>query len=85
MIAGLGLKKALRAKIVKICGDSRLVISQVNGEYVSRNETILKYLRIVRAIRTHFEECTIEHIPRQKNIKADALSQFASLEAENYT
>ena len=36
-------------------------------------------------MRTHFEECTMEHIPREKNIKADALSQFASSEAKTYT
>ena len=44
----------------------------------------MKYLKIVRAMRTHFEECTMEHIPREKNIKDDALSQFASSEAETY-
>ena len=36
-------------------------------------------------MRTHFEECTMKHIPREKNIKVDALSQFASSEAETYT
>ena len=46
---------------------------------------MMKYLRIVRAMRTHFEECTMEHIPREKNIRDDALSQFASSEAETYT
>ena len=85
LIAGLGLAKALRAKNVKICGDSRLVISQVNGEYEARDEIMMKDLVKVRAMRTHFEECTMEHIPREKNIKADALSQFASSEAETYT
>ena len=83
--AGLGLAKALRAKNVKIIGDSRLVISQVNGKYESRDETMMKYLRIVRAIITYFEECTMEHVPREKTIKADALSLFASLEDETYT
>ena len=34
---------------------------------------------------TQFEECHVEHIPRKENTKADALSQFASSEAENYT
>ena len=52
LIAGLGLAKVLRAKNVKICGDSRLLISQVNGEYEARGETMMKYLMIVRAIRT---------------------------------
>ena len=85
LIACLILAKALRAKNMKICGDSRLVISQVNVEYEARNETMMKYLRIVRAMRMYFDECTIEHIPQEKNIKDDALSQFASSEAETYT
>ena len=69
---------------MKICSESRLMISQVNGEYEACDETMMKYLRIIRAMRTHFEECTKEHIPREKNIKVDALSQFASSEAETY-
>ena len=32
---------------------------------------------------TQFEECTVEHIPREENTNADALSQFASSETES--
>ena len=79
LLVGLGLDKALRDKNVgdknvKIYGDSRLVVSQVNGEYEARDETMIKYLRIVRATMTHFEECTIEDIPREENMKVGALS-----------
>ena len=63
LIAGLGLAKAPRAKNMKICGDSILMISQVNKEYEARDEIMMKDLRIVRAMRTHFEEYTIEYIP----------------------
>ena len=85
LIAGLGLAKMLRAKNLKICGDSRLVVSQINGEYEARDETMKKYLRRVKAQMTQFEECHVEHIPREENAKADALSQFASSEAEGYS
>ncbi|XP_063950861.1 uncharacterized protein LOC135153043 [Daucus carota subsp. sativus] len=82
LIAGLGLARTLRVKNLKVCGDSRLVVSQVNGEFEAREETMLKYLRIVKAHMTQFEECMVEHIPREENAKADALSQFASSENE---
>ncbi|XP_063939813.1 uncharacterized protein LOC135148496 [Daucus carota subsp. sativus] len=82
LIAGLGLARTLRVKNLKVCGDSRLVVSQVNGEFEAREETMLKYLRIVKAQITQFKECLVEHIPREENTKADALSQFASSENE---
>ncbi|WOH00585.1 hypothetical protein DCAR_0519954 [Daucus carota subsp. sativus] len=52
LIAGLGLARTLRVKNLKVCGDSRLVVSQVNGEFEAREETMLKYLRIVKAQMT---------------------------------
>ena len=85
LIAGFGLAKALRVKNLKICGDSRLVVSQVNGDFEARDETMKKYLKMVKALMTQFEECVIEHIPREENTKADALSQFASSEIDNYS
>ena len=84
LIAGLGLAGVLRAKNLKVCGDSRLVVSQVNGEFEAREETMSKYLKLVKAIMTQFDECHVEHIPREENAKADALSKFASSEIENY-
>ena len=52
LIAGLGQAKMLRVKNLKICGDSRLVVSQINGEYEARDETMKKYLRRVKAQMT---------------------------------
>ena len=80
LIAGFGLAKALRAKNLKIMGDSKLVISQVTGEYEAKDEVMIKYLNIVKGQMTQFEECTVEHIPREENTNADTLSQFASSE-----
>ena len=84
LIAGIGLANSLRAKNIKICGDSRLIVSQVNGDYQAKEETMKEYLKIVKALITQFEECHIEHIPREENMKADALSKYASSEIENY-
>ena len=59
-----------------------MVVSQVNGEYEAKKEIIKEYL--IKALITQFEECHIEHISREKNVKADALSKYASSEIENY-
>ncbi|KAL8134680.1 hypothetical protein AgCh_009635 [Apium graveolens] len=82
LIAGLGLAGILRVKNLKVRGDSKLIISQVQGEFEARDDTMAKYVRLVRAVMTQFNECHIEHIPREENAKADALSKFASSEIE---
>ncbi|XP_074377060.1 uncharacterized protein LOC141718580 [Apium graveolens] len=56
LIAGLGLARAVRAKIFKICGDSRLVVAQFNGEFEAKDDTMAKYLRVLKGILTQFDE-----------------------------
>ncbi|XP_074346954.1 uncharacterized protein LOC141685769 [Apium graveolens] len=85
LIAGLGLARAVRAKNLKVCGHSRLVVAQVNGEFEAKDDTMAKYLRVVKGIPTHFDEWYAEHVPREENTTADALSQSASSEIENYS
>nr|XP_017227468.1 PREDICTED: uncharacterized protein LOC108203223 [Daucus carota subsp. sativus] len=82
LIAGLGLARTLRVKNLKVCGDSKLVVFQVNGEFEAREEAMSKYLRIVKTQMAQFEECLVEYVPREENTKADALSQFASSDDE---
>ena len=62
LIIGIGLDKAMRVKNIKIRGDSRMIVSQLNGDYEAKKETMKEYLIIVRALMTQFEECNIEPI-----------------------
>ena len=62
LIVGIGLDKAMRVKNIKIRGDSRLIVSQVNGDYEAKEETMKEYLIIVRALMIQFEECHIKPI-----------------------
>ncbi|XP_074324263.1 uncharacterized protein LOC141661179 [Apium graveolens] len=82
LIAGLGLEGTLRVKNLKVCGDSKLVVSQVKGEFEARDETMAKYACLVRVVMTQFDECHAEHISREENAKADALSKFTSSNIE---
>ena len=84
LIAGLGLARAVRAKNLKVCGDSRLVVTQVNKEFEAKDDTMAKYLRVVKGILTQCYEWYIEHVPREENTTVDALSQFTSSKIENY-
>ncbi|XP_074323681.1 uncharacterized protein LOC141660590 [Apium graveolens] len=84
LIAGLGFARAVRAKNLKVYGDSRLVVAQINGEFEAKDDTVAKYLRVVKGILTQFDEWYVEHIPREETTTVDALSQFASSEIENY-
>ncbi|XP_074336624.1 uncharacterized protein LOC141673783 [Apium graveolens] len=79
-----GLDRAVRAKNLKACRDSRLVVAQINGEFEAKDDTLAKYLRVVKGILTQLDEWCAEHVSRQENTTADALSQFASSEIENY-
>ncbi|KAL8089081.1 hypothetical protein AgCh_038739 [Apium graveolens] len=56
LIAGLGLARSVRAKNHKVCGDSRLVVSQVNGEFEAKDDIMAKYLRVVKGILTRFDD-----------------------------
>ena len=40
LIAVLGLAEVLRVKNLKVCGDSRLVVAQVNGKLEAKDETM---------------------------------------------
>ena len=82
LIVGLRLARTLRVRNLKVHGDSKLVVFQVNGEFEAWEDTMLRYLRIVKTQMALFEECIVEYVPREKNTKADALSQFASSDDE---
>ncbi|XP_074348236.1 uncharacterized protein LOC141687000 [Apium graveolens] len=84
LIVDLGLTRGVRAKNLKIFGDSRIMVAQVNEECEAKNDTMAKYLRVVKGILTQFDEWYAEHVLREENIMVDALSQFASSEIENY-
>ncbi|XP_074342105.1 uncharacterized protein LOC141679523 [Apium graveolens] len=70
--------KAEYEVLIASMGDSKLVVSQVKGEFEARDETMVKYIRLVRVVMTQFDECHAEHISREENAKVDVVSKFAS-------
>nr|XP_025625182.1 uncharacterized protein LOC112717332 [Arachis hypogaea] len=78
LIGGLALATEVGATRLKICSDSQVVTSQVNGSYQARDALLQKYLEKVKDLSQRFEEVTIHHVPRDRNTRANLLSKLAS-------
>ncbi|XP_057756151.1 uncharacterized protein LOC130975360 [Arachis stenosperma] len=78
LIGGLTLAAEVGATRLKICSDSQVVTSQVNGSYQARDSLLQKYLEKVKDLSQKFEEVTVHHVPRERNTRADLLSKLAS-------
>jgi ribonuclease HI len=79
----LGLHK-LRVVGVQCCTlktDSK-IISQIEKECIVWDETLERYLHVVRRMDTFFKGFTLKHIERPKKTKADELAKVAARKAE---
>lgn len=77
----LGLRKALDVGIqeIEIEGDSNLVVQQVQGKWKIKEERLLRLKNEISQLLLQFKSWSINHIPRNENGDADALSKEAIL------
>lgn len=78
LLAGLRLAVRLEVEELAIYCDSQLVVNQVNGDYVARDERMLGYLSEALELIKNFKAFKIEQINRENNARADALAGLAS-------
>ncbi|XP_016195328.1 uncharacterized protein LOC107636324 [Arachis ipaensis] len=78
LLGGLTLAREVRAARLEVCSDSQVVTLQVNGSYQARDPLLQKYLEKVRELTRKFQEVTVQHVPRERNTRADLLSKLAS-------
>uniref|UniRef100_A0A2N9HX21 Uncharacterized protein n=1 Tax=Fagus sylvatica TaxID=28930 RepID=A0A2N9HX21_FAGSY len=79
VLAGLNSAKTLGAQQLIVHCDSLLVASQINGEYMARDERMAAYLLKVQQTMTSFQMVRVEQIGRNLNSHADALATLASV------
>ena len=79
VLAGLNSDRTLGATHLIIYYDSLLVASQINGEYMARDERMAAYLLKLQQTMTNFQTVRIEQIGRNLNSHADALATLASV------
>jgi probable phosphoglycerate mutase len=73
------LEKAIElgADDILVRSDSKLLIEQLKGNYRVKNPTLQKLHAEVRALAKRFPKITYEHVPRERNRRADALVNLA--------
>ncbi|MCI4360988.1 MAG: ribonuclease HI family protein [Thermoplasmata archaeon] len=80
-VAAIRSLEYLRSKrfqgTVVLLGDSQLVVRQMEGEYEVRSDRLQPYYAHLRRLVAEFVEVRFEWIPRESNVRADALSKEA--------
>ncbi|XP_022841865.1 uncharacterized protein K02A2.6-like [Olea europaea var. sylvestris] len=74
MASGLGISDLI------LHSDSQLVVNQVNGVYMTKEDRMDNYLRVVKKELERFKTTQIKQIPRSQNNHVDALARPATSE-----
>ncbi|XP_050897462.1 uncharacterized protein LOC127104316 [Lathyrus oleraceus] len=78
-IYGLEAEIDLRIKILEVYGDSTLVMSQVKGDWETRDSKFIPYKEHIRKWVPYFDEISFHHISREESQLGDALAMLASM------
>jgi len=68
-----------RVKLLKVYGDSTLVIHQLKGEWETRDHKLVPYQAYIRKLMELFDNISFHHNPREENQMADALATLPSM------
>ncbi|GJR72983.1 reverse transcriptase domain-containing protein [Tanacetum coccineum] len=85
LLAGLRIAQEMEIVNLAIFVDSQLLVNQIKGIYAAKQPVIRSYLQRTKETLRGFRSYTIEHIRRNQNKKADALSKLASMTFEHLT
>ncbi|XP_052488015.1 uncharacterized protein LOC128041746 [Gossypium raimondii] len=66
-------------KMLRVYGDSALVIYQLKGEWETRDPKLISYRKLVLKLVDEFDDITFCYLPREESQMADALATLASL------
>ncbi|KAK8683846.1 hypothetical protein V6N13_039892 [Hibiscus sabdariffa] len=77
----MGLRAAIerKIKVLKVYGDSSVVVHQIKGEWETRDLKLIEYRRLILELAKEFEDITFAYLPRENNQIADALATLAVL------
>jgi ribonuclease HI len=77
----LGLNESLKRGIteLQVCGDSQLVIRQMQGKYKVNSPNLAPLHQCASTLASKFSKIEFEHVYRNNNKRADALSNSGLL------
>ena len=82
VIAGLEAAAPFRARVVRVRGDSMLVIRQLEGAWKVKQDHLRPLHAQARKLLAGYEEVDLAHVRREENVDADLLVN-AALDGEN--
>lgn len=85
LVTGLRMAREAGAQKVEVVADSELLVKQMRGEYLVRNEGLKPLHDEATSLARTFRSFSIRHVPRQENAVADALVNKALDEASPAT
>jgi ribonuclease HI len=77
LIAGLEAASRHGGRRLLVRGDSQLVLKQLRGEYKVKHPALKPLYDEARKLLRRFDDVTLEHVPRDQNVDADALVNAA--------
>ncbi|MCO5583599.1 hypothetical protein L7F22_037512 [Adiantum nelumboides] len=77
LISGLKICLAQKIRRLMVKGDVLLIVKQILGIWVCKNERLKTKVTSIRKLYSQFEEVRLYHIPRKENEDADLLAQQA--------
>nr|XP_023916113.1 uncharacterized protein LOC112027696 [Quercus suber] len=83
LLMEIAMVQKMGKKVVKIFSNSRLVFSQVKGEFEVKDERMQRYLSQVRHLQSKFESFNLLHIPINGNTHSDSLTILATSSTQN--
>ncbi|XP_052489841.1 uncharacterized protein LOC128042514 [Gossypium raimondii] len=78
-IMGIRVAIELKIKVLKVYGDSALVIDQLKGEWDTKDPKLISYRKMVLELMDEFDDITFCYLPRDENLMADVLATLASM------
>ncbi|XP_012442153.1 uncharacterized protein LOC105767185 [Gossypium raimondii] len=77
----MGIRAAIerKIKVLKVYGDSALVIYQLKGEWETRDPKLINYKELVLELIDKFDDITFSYLLREENQMVDALATLASM------
>ena len=83
LMMGMAMVQRMSGKSIKIFSDSRLVVSQVKGEFEEKDERMQGHLSQVKCLQSEFESFDLLHIPRNGNAYAESLTLLVTSSTQN--
>ena len=82
----MGIEEAIKLgiKSLYVYGDSQLVINQILGKYTINSQKLKEYYLNINKKISFFDRIVFTHVLRDKNKRADELSNLALHEKQNY-